>query len=148
VAKEEERRGAFRYDAVVATFVGVCALFVSGYTAYVQRQQVRAAVATTANGTLPSSTQRPARRRKRLRADASRPQRRNLSRKLQKNLQRGSSNIIYAIKHGARGHTASSVQIYGGERMFDMIKKKQTFNPEALSKFSFFASFLLRPINL
>ena len=44
VAKEEETRGAFRYDAVVATFVGVCALFVSGYTAYVQRQQVRAAV--------------------------------------------------------------------------------------------------------
>ena len=44
VAKEEETRGAFRYDAIVATFVGVCALFVSGYTAYVQRQQVRAAV--------------------------------------------------------------------------------------------------------
>jgi hypothetical protein len=44
VTKEEETRGAFRYGAVVATFVGVCALFVSGYTAYVQRQQVRAAV--------------------------------------------------------------------------------------------------------
>jgi len=44
VAKEQEARGGFRFDAVVATFVGVCALFVSGYTAYVQRQQVRAAV--------------------------------------------------------------------------------------------------------
>ncbi len=37
-------RGASRYDAIIATFVGVCALCVSGYTAYVQRQQVRAAV--------------------------------------------------------------------------------------------------------
>ncbi len=36
--------GASRYDAIIATFVGVCALCVSGYTAYVQRQQVRAAV--------------------------------------------------------------------------------------------------------
>jgi hypothetical protein len=37
-------RGASRYDAIIATFVGVCALCVSGYTAYMQRQQVRAAV--------------------------------------------------------------------------------------------------------
>lgn len=37
-------RGASRYDALIATFVGVCALCVSGYTAYMQRQQVRAAV--------------------------------------------------------------------------------------------------------
>jgi hypothetical protein len=44
VTDEEETRGAFRYGAVVATFVGVCALFVSGYTAHVQRQQVRATV--------------------------------------------------------------------------------------------------------
>ena len=36
--------GATRYEAIVATFVGFCALCVSGYTAYVQRQQVRAAV--------------------------------------------------------------------------------------------------------
>lgn len=35
---------ASRYDAIIATFVGVCALLVSGYTAYMQRQQVRAAV--------------------------------------------------------------------------------------------------------
>jgi hypothetical protein len=41
---EKATRGASRYDAVIATFVGVCALGVSGYTAYVQRQQVRAAV--------------------------------------------------------------------------------------------------------
>jgi hypothetical protein len=44
VAEERERRGASRYDAIIATFVGLCALCVSGYTAYVQRQQVRAAV--------------------------------------------------------------------------------------------------------
>lgn len=44
VSEERERRGASRYDAVIATFVGLCALCVSGYTAYVQRQQVRAAV--------------------------------------------------------------------------------------------------------
>jgi hypothetical protein len=37
-------RGASRYDAVIATLVGFLALCVSGYTAYMQRQQVRAAV--------------------------------------------------------------------------------------------------------
>jgi hypothetical protein len=42
---EERRRvGASRYEAAIATFVGVCALCVAGYTAYMQRQQVRAAV--------------------------------------------------------------------------------------------------------
>jgi hypothetical protein len=44
VPEEKAPRGASRYDAVIATFVGVCALCVSGYTAYMQRQQVRAAV--------------------------------------------------------------------------------------------------------
>jgi len=44
VPEERETRGASRYDTVIATFVGLCALCVSGYTAYVQRQQVRAAV--------------------------------------------------------------------------------------------------------
>jgi hypothetical protein len=44
VPEQRETRGASRYDAVIATFVGLCALCVSGYTAYVQRQQVRAAV--------------------------------------------------------------------------------------------------------
>ena len=44
VPDEKETRRASRYDAVIATFVGFCALCVSGYTAYVQRQQVRAAV--------------------------------------------------------------------------------------------------------
>src|SRR5438045_2961842 len=44
MAEEKATRGASRYDAVIATFVGVCALCVSGYTAYMQRQQVRAAV--------------------------------------------------------------------------------------------------------
>lgn len=39
--EKEVTRGASRYDAVIATLVGVCALFVSGYTAYMQRQQVR-----------------------------------------------------------------------------------------------------------
>lgn len=43
--RESERSHlASRYDAVIATFVGICALCVSGYTAYMQRQQVRAAV--------------------------------------------------------------------------------------------------------
>ncbi len=37
-------RAASRYDAIIATLVGVCALCLSGYTAYMQRQQVRAAV--------------------------------------------------------------------------------------------------------
>src|SRR5207302_5893557 len=44
VPEQTETRRASRYDAVIATFVGVCALCVSGYTAHVQRQQVRAAV--------------------------------------------------------------------------------------------------------
>jgi hypothetical protein len=35
---------ATRYDAIIATFVGVLALGVSAYTAHVQRQQVRAQV--------------------------------------------------------------------------------------------------------
>ena len=37
-------RGATRYEAIIATLVGLCALCVSGYTAYMQRQQVRAQV--------------------------------------------------------------------------------------------------------
>jgi hypothetical protein len=44
VPEERETRGASRYDAVIATLVGFCALCVSAYTAHVQRQQVRAAV--------------------------------------------------------------------------------------------------------
>jgi hypothetical protein len=44
VPEEKETRRASRYDAVTATFVGFLALCVSGYTAYMQRQQVRAAV--------------------------------------------------------------------------------------------------------
>ncbi len=42
--EQRETRGASRYDAVIATLVGFCALCVSGYTAYMQRQQVRAVV--------------------------------------------------------------------------------------------------------
>src|SRR2546429_4692141 len=44
VPEEKEMRRASRYDAVIATLVGFCALCVSAYTAHVQRQQVRAAV--------------------------------------------------------------------------------------------------------
>jgi hypothetical protein len=44
VPEEKATRGASRYDAIIATLVGFCALCVSGYTAHVQRQQVRAAV--------------------------------------------------------------------------------------------------------
>src|SRR4051812_40016709 len=36
--------GKIRYETAVATLVGLCALVVSAYTAYVQRQQVRAQV--------------------------------------------------------------------------------------------------------
>ena len=42
--QEKEFRSAIRYDVVIATLVGFLALCVSAYTAYVQRQQVRAAV--------------------------------------------------------------------------------------------------------
>src|ERR1043166_4179686 len=44
VPEEKATRAAVRYDVVIATLVGFLALCVSGYTAYVQRQQVRAAV--------------------------------------------------------------------------------------------------------
>lgn len=44
VPEKRETRRASRYDAIIATLVGLCALCVSAYTAYVQRQQVRAAV--------------------------------------------------------------------------------------------------------
>ena len=42
--EKEATRSASRYDAVIATLVGFLALCVSGYTAYMQRQQVRGAV--------------------------------------------------------------------------------------------------------
>jgi hypothetical protein len=44
VPEKTETRGASRYDVVIATIVGLLALCVSGYTAYMQRQQVRGAV--------------------------------------------------------------------------------------------------------
>jgi hypothetical protein len=44
VAEQKDTRGVSRYETAIATLVGVCALAVSGYTAYMQRQQVRAAV--------------------------------------------------------------------------------------------------------
>jgi hypothetical protein len=44
VPERTETPRASRYDAVIATLVGLCALCVSAYTAHVQRQQVRAAV--------------------------------------------------------------------------------------------------------
>ena len=37
-------KGEIHYETFIVTVIGICALFVSGYTAYVQRQQVRAAV--------------------------------------------------------------------------------------------------------
>ena len=43
MVEESKARGASRYDVVIATIVGFLALCVSGYTAYMQRQQVRAA---------------------------------------------------------------------------------------------------------
>jgi hypothetical protein len=44
VPEEKETRGASRYDAIIATFIALLAVSVAGYTAYMQRQQVRAAV--------------------------------------------------------------------------------------------------------
>ncbi len=44
VPEKGPTRRASRYETVIATLVGLCALCVSAYTAYVQRQQVRAAV--------------------------------------------------------------------------------------------------------
>ena len=44
IPEERATHGASRYDAVIATLVGLLALCISGYTAYMQRQQVRAAV--------------------------------------------------------------------------------------------------------
>src|SRR4030095_15212371 len=44
VPEEKETRAAIRYETVVATFFAFLAVFVAGYTAYMQRQQVRAAV--------------------------------------------------------------------------------------------------------
>ncbi len=44
MSEEKATRGASRYDAIIATLVGFLALCVSGYTAYMQRQQVRAIV--------------------------------------------------------------------------------------------------------
>jgi hypothetical protein len=43
-SEQNATRDTSRSDALIATFVGVCALLVSGYIAYMQRQQVRAAV--------------------------------------------------------------------------------------------------------
>jgi hypothetical protein len=42
--RTDQTRREIRYETIIATLVGVSALFVSGYTAYVQRQQVRATV--------------------------------------------------------------------------------------------------------
>jgi hypothetical protein len=41
---EEETRAVGRYETVIATFIGLLAVCVAAYTAYMQRQQVRAAV--------------------------------------------------------------------------------------------------------
>jgi len=44
VGDEKATRGTSRYGTIIATLVGCLALCVSAYTAYMQRQQVRAAV--------------------------------------------------------------------------------------------------------
>jgi len=44
VFEEKERRAASRYETIIATFIALLAVCVAGYTAYMQRQQVRAAV--------------------------------------------------------------------------------------------------------
>lgn len=42
--EENETRAATRYETIIATFSALLAVGVAGYTAYMQRQQVRAAV--------------------------------------------------------------------------------------------------------
>jgi len=44
VPEEKETRTASRYETFIATFIALLAVCVAGYTAYMQRQQVRAAV--------------------------------------------------------------------------------------------------------
>jgi len=44
VPEENETRAATRYETIIATFIALLAVGVAGYTAYMQRQQVRAAV--------------------------------------------------------------------------------------------------------
>ena len=44
VSEEKETRAASRYETFIATFIALLAVCVAGYTAYMQRQQVRAAV--------------------------------------------------------------------------------------------------------
>src|SRR5690349_5047501 len=44
VPEEKQTRTASRYETFIATFIAVLAVCVAGYTAYMQRQQVRAAV--------------------------------------------------------------------------------------------------------
>lgn len=44
VPEKEETRSASRYETFIATFIALVAVCVAGYTAYMQRQQVRAAV--------------------------------------------------------------------------------------------------------
>jgi hypothetical protein len=44
VPEEKETRATTRYETVIATLIGCVAVCVAGYTAYMQRQQVRAAV--------------------------------------------------------------------------------------------------------
>lgn len=44
VPEKEKTRVASRYETFIATFIALLAVSVAGYTAYMQRQQVRAAV--------------------------------------------------------------------------------------------------------
>src|SRR5262245_63195256 len=44
VPEKDETRSASRYETFIATFIAFLAVCVAGYTAYIQRQQVRAAV--------------------------------------------------------------------------------------------------------
>ena len=41
VPDEKETRTASRYETFIATFIALLAVSVAGYTAYMQRQQVR-----------------------------------------------------------------------------------------------------------
>jgi len=47
VPEKEKTRTASRYETFIATFIALLAVCVAGYTAYMQRQQVRGSLANS-----------------------------------------------------------------------------------------------------
>jgi hypothetical protein len=55
VLDEKETRTASRYEAFIATFIALLAVCVAGYTAYMQRQQVRGVMISCNRGGIVTS---------------------------------------------------------------------------------------------